>query len=118
MAARLQQDAEGYAARVVEEATGDAERFSQIVTEYSKAPQVTRDRLYLDAMQQIMTSTTKVVVDKGSNNLIYLPLDKIMQMSGAPSAAAAPAAPATQAAESESSTLRRETFRRDRETRR
>lgn len=82
VAARLAAESEGYRARVVQEATGDAERFSQIVTEYKKAPQVTRDRLYLDAMQHVLTNTTKIVVEKGGNNLLYLPLDKIMQMSG------------------------------------
>lgn len=96
MAARLMQEAEGYRQRVEQEATGDAERFNQVVAEYKKAPQVTRDRLYLDAMQQIMTNTTKIVVEKGSNNLLYLPLDKIMQMSGAAEAPAA-ATPSAQA---------------------
>jgi modulator of FtsH protease HflK len=83
MAARLTQEAEGYRQRVIERAEGDASRFRQIVTEYNRAPQVTRDRLYIEAMQQIMSSTTKVLIDqKGGNSLIYLPLDKIMQMSG------------------------------------
>ncbi len=96
MAARLMQEAEGHRQRVVQEAMGDAERFNQVVAEYKKAPQVTRDRLYLDAMQQIMTNTTKIVVEKGGNNLLYLPLDKIMQAgSGAePAAASAPSAQA------------------------
>ena len=94
MAARLQQEAEGHRQRVVQEAIGDAERFNQVVAEYKKAPQVTRDRLYLDAMQQIMSSTTKVVVEKGGNNLMYLPLDKIMQMGGTAEAPASTQAPA------------------------
>ena len=96
MAARLMQESEGYRSRVVEQAQGDAARFRQIVAEYSKAPQVTRDRLYLDAMQQIMTSTTKVLIDqKGGGNLLYLPLDKLMQMTAAGAASgAAPEAPA------------------------
>lgn len=99
MAARLLQEAEGHRQRVVQEAMGDAERFSQIVAEYQKAPAVTRERLYLDAMQQIMANTTKVIVDKSGNNLLYLPLDKIMQMSATeqpvpPAAPAAPQAPA------------------------
>jgi modulator of FtsH protease HflK len=82
-AARLNQEAEGYKQRVIERAEGDASRFRQIVAEYSKAPGVTRDRLYLDAMQEIMTNTSKVLVDqKGGNNLLYLPLDKLMQMTG------------------------------------
>jgi membrane protease subunit HflK len=97
MAARLMQEAEGYRSRVVEQSQGDAARFRQIVAEYSKAPQVTRDRLYLDAMQQIMTSTTKVLIDqKGGGNLLYLPLDKLMQMTAAGAASGtAPEAPAS-----------------------
>ena len=87
-ASRLLQEAEGYKQRVIERAEGDASRFKQIVAEYSKAPGVTRDRLYLDAVQEIMTNTSKILVDqKGSNNMLYLPLDKIMQMS-APNAPA------------------------------
>jgi membrane protease subunit HflK len=123
MAARLQAEAEGYRQRVIERAEGDASRFRQIVTEYNKAPQVTRERLYLDAMQQILTNTTKVVVDqKGGSNLLYLPLDKIMQMSGHAAAAEPPLAkPAPEAAPpaQESSTARsRDAFRsRDREPR-
>ena len=124
MASRLQAEAEGYRQRVIEQAEGDAARFRQVVTEYNKAPQVTRDRLYIEAMQQVLTNTTKVVVDqKGGSNLIYLPLDKIMQMTGtgpgtAPAEGAskpAEAAPAT----TESSTARsREAFRaREREPR-
>jgi len=97
MAARLMQEAEGYRSRVVEQSQGDAARFRQVVAEYSKAPQVTRDRLYLDAMQQIMTSTTKVLIDqKGGGNLLYLPLDKLMQMTaGGVASGAAPEAPAS-----------------------
>ncbi len=80
MAARLQQEAEGYKTRVVETATGDAERFSQILSQYEKAPQVTRDRMYVDMMQQVLQSTTKVYVDtKDGNNLLYLPFDKLME---------------------------------------
>lgn len=118
MASRLASEAEGYKQRVIEQSEGDASRFKQIVTEYSKAPQVTRDRLYIDAMQQIMTSTSKVLIDqKGGNNLLYLPLDKIMQMG---SAAPAPEAvkPAEIAPVPESTARSREAFRsRDRETR-
>ncbi|HEX7972615.1 MAG TPA: protease modulator HflK, partial [Thiobacillus sp.] len=69
---------------------GEASRFAQILTEYQKAPQVTRQRLYLDTMQTVMNNTSKVVVDqKGGNSLLYLPLDKLQQIvsqpySGAP----------------------------------
>ena len=80
-ASRLLQEAEGYKQRVIERAEGDASRFRQIVAEYNKAPGVTRDRLYLDALQEIMTSSSKIMVDqKAGNNMLYLPLDKIMQM--------------------------------------
>ena len=83
-AARLKQEADGYKQRVIERAEGDASRFRQIVAEYSKAPGVTRERLYIDAMQEIMSNTSKVLVDqKGGNNLLYLPLDKLMQITGA-----------------------------------
>jgi len=120
MAARLQAESEGYRARVVERAEGDAARFRQIVAEYNKAPQVTRDRLYIEAMQQIFTNTTKVLVDqKGSNNLLYLPLDRIVQMTGAGPGEGGAAKPESAAPASEPSTARsREAFRsREREPR-
>ena len=119
MAARLQAEAEGYRQRVIEQAEGDAARFRQVVTEYNKAPQVTRDRLYIEAMQQVMTNTTKVLVEKGGSNLIYLPLDKIMQMTGTGSAEAAAKPAETAPAAPEPSTARsREAFRsREREPR-
>ncbi len=80
-AARLNQEAEGYRQRVIERAEGDASRFRQVVTEYNKAPGVTRDRLYIEALQEIMSHTSKVLIDqKSGNNLLYLPLDKIMQL--------------------------------------
>ena len=83
-AARLKEEADGYKANVIARAEGDAQRFKSIQVEYSKAPQVTRDRLYLDTMQQIYSNVTKVVVDsKQGNNLLYLPLDKIMQLTAA-----------------------------------
>ncbi|MCL2524695.1 MAG: FtsH protease activity modulator HflK [Betaproteobacteria bacterium] len=79
-AARLLQEAEGYRQRVIATAEGDAARFSQIRSEYAKAPEVTRQRLYLETMQQIYANTTKVLIDaKGQGNLLYLPLDKLMQ---------------------------------------
>jgi modulator of FtsH protease HflK len=80
-AARLKEEADGHKQRVVATAQGDSSRFKQVLTEYSKAPQVTRDRLYLDTMQQIFANTSKVYVDssKGGQNLLYLPLDKLIQ---------------------------------------
>ena len=96
-AARLREEAEGYKARVIAQAQGDAQRFNQVLVEYQKAPGVTRDRLYIDTMQQVYTNVTKVLVDSQSNsNLLYLPLDKLMQQASAVAASgvAAPAAPA------------------------
>jgi membrane protease subunit HflK len=83
-ASRLMEESEAYRARVVANATGDASRFKQVLTEYQKAPGVTRDRMYLETMQQIFSSTTKVMVDtKSGNSLIYLPLDKLIAQSAA-----------------------------------
>ncbi|WP_026354377.1 FtsH protease activity modulator HflK [Massilia niastensis] len=85
---RLQQDAEAYRSMVVENATGNASRFNQVVAAYAKAPAVTRDRIYIDTMQQIFTSTSKVMVDTRANNsMIYLPLDKLMAQVAAGDAA-------------------------------
>ena len=82
-AARLAEEAQGYRQRVIANAEGEASRFKQIQAEYAKAPQVTRDRMYLETMQQILANSNKVIVDaKGANNMLFLPLDKIMQMSG------------------------------------
>jgi modulator of FtsH protease HflK len=102
-ASRLKEESEGYRARVIAQADGDSQRFRSIYNEYAKAPQVTRDRMYLDTMQQIYSSTTKILVDsRQGNNLLYLPLDKIMQMGNSsneitvlPSATAAQSAPNT-----------------------
>jgi modulator of FtsH protease HflK len=119
MAARLKEEAEGYRQRVTEQAEGDASRFRLVVAEYNKAQQVTRDRLYIDAMQQIMSNTSKVLIDqqKGGNNLLYLPLDKIMQMA-APSAVETAKQPEAAPAAPESTVRSREAFRsRDREAR-
>ncbi|WP_431272960.1 FtsH protease activity modulator HflK [Variovorax ureilyticus] len=85
---RLKEESEAYKARIIAQAQGDAQRFSSVLAEYQKAPQVTRDRMYTDAMQQIYSSTTKVMVDsKQNSNLLYLPLDKLMQMSAQNNAA-------------------------------
>ena len=91
-AARLMQEAEGYKQRVISTAEGDASRFKQVVSEYAKAPEVTRQRMYLDTMQQVFANTSKVMIDaKGQGNLLYLPLDKLMQ--GAAAATVAQPAP-------------------------
>jgi membrane protease subunit HflK len=81
-ASRVKQEAEAYRASVIANAEGDVARFKQVLVEYSKAPAVTRDRMYLDTMQQIFANTTKIMVDaKAGNNLLYLPLDKMMTQS-------------------------------------
>jgi membrane protease subunit HflK len=79
-ASRLNEEAAAYKARIVAQAQGDSQRFAAILAEYQKAPQVTRDRMYLEAMQQIYGNVTKVLVEsRQGSNLLYLPLDKIMQ---------------------------------------
>jgi membrane protease subunit HflK len=96
-AARLMEEASGYKQRVVNEAQGNASRFSQILAQYEKAPQVTRQRLYLETQEQVLSNTSKVVVDQksGSGNMLYLPLDKMIN---------APAAAAPQAAQTVTTT--------------
>ncbi|MFI4923766.1 MAG: FtsH protease activity modulator HflK [Vicinamibacteria bacterium] len=91
-AARLMEEAQGYQASVVSKSEGDASRFRQIVVEYQKAPGVTRDRLYLDMMQSVLGTTSKVMVEPRSGNLLYLPLDKLMQQAGPPATGAPEAA--------------------------
>jgi len=79
-AQRLREEAEAYKSQVVSKAQGETERFLSLYTEYEKAPIVTRERLYLDALEGVMTNSTKVLLDtKGGNNMLYLPLDKLMQ---------------------------------------
>jgi len=78
-AARLMQEAQAYKAKVSARAEGDARRFTSIVGEYSKVPGVTRDRMYLETMEQVLSNTTKIFIDqKGGNNLLYLPLDRLL----------------------------------------
>lgn len=77
-AARIVAEAEAYREQVVADAEGTASRFSQVLTEYKKAPDVTRERLYLDTMEKVLSASSKVVVDLGSNNLTVLPLDKML----------------------------------------
>jgi membrane protease subunit HflK len=100
-AARLRENALGYKARIVNAAEGDADRFKAIYAEYQKAPGVTRDRMYIDAMQEVYSNVTKVMVDThGGNNLIQLPLDKLTQAAAANVAPPAPAADASSTAAS------------------
>lgn len=127
-ASRLAQEAEGYKSRIVAQAQGDAQRFKSLLTEYQRAPQVTRDRLYIDAMQQIYGNVTKVMVEsRQGGNMLFLPLDKILQQVAAGGAAvpaadagppAATTAPPAGAAGSASDARNRENARgRERESR-
>jgi modulator of FtsH protease HflK len=121
-ASRLMQESEGYRTRIVQTAEGDASRFRQVLTEYQKAPAVTRDRMYLDTMQQVFSNATKVLVDsRSSNQLLYLPFDKLMQQvtqeavtSRAPATVVTPTEPAPATADGRT----RDSLRsRDREAR-
>jgi membrane protease subunit HflK len=81
-AARILQEAEAYKAKVVAEATGEAERFNKILTEYQKAPAITKKRLYIEMMEDVLADSSKVMMDQnagGGNNLMYLPIDKIIE---------------------------------------
>ncbi len=98
-AARLREEADGYSQRVVAQAEGDAQRFRSVLTEYQKAPGVTRDRLYIDTMQQVYSNVSKVLVEsRNGSNLLYLPLDKLIQQAAPGAAAAAVAQPTPSAA--------------------
>ena len=83
-AARAVQDAEAYKSQIVQQATGDASRFNQLVSAYEKAPNVTRERLYLETVEYVMRSSRKVIIDSksGNGNMLYLPLDKILERRG------------------------------------
>jgi membrane protease subunit HflK len=83
-AQRLREEAQGYLSQVVSKSSGEASRFSALLKEYQKAPGVTRERLYIDAIEQVMTDSTKVLMDtEGGNNMLYLPLDKLVQQGSA-----------------------------------
>ncbi len=92
-AARLLQEAEGYRSSTMARADGDARRFTQIATEYAKAPGVTRERMYIEAMEQVLSNTTKVFVDQKGGSVMYLPIDKLIAPTqrdmGAPAASEA-----------------------------
>jgi len=97
-AARQLQEAEGYKASVIARAEGEGRRFGLVATEYAKAPGVTRDRLYIEAMEKVFSSTTKILVDQKSGSLLYLPLDKLI--TGAPAGPANALQPLPEPAES------------------
>lgn len=90
MADRLREEAQAYSERVVAQAEGDANRFRSVVAEYNKAPAVTRERLYLETMQEVMSNVTKVMVDSKQGSTLYLPLDKIIQQANPTASANAP----------------------------
>lgn len=122
-AARLMQEADGYKQSVIANAEGDASRFKQILVEYEKAPAVTRERMFLDMQQQVLSNVSKVLVDqKNGNSLLYLPLDKLIESTRASTTAeaAATAAASAAATASENGTTprpRESGLTRDRETR-
>jgi membrane protease subunit HflK len=130
-ASRLTEESEAYKARILAQAQGDSQRFRSVLTEYQKAPQVTRDRMYIDTMAQIYSNVTKVLVEaRQGSNLLYLPLDKIMQMTGqgasapsgdvgaAGSALPLPSAPPSAAAATTNDARARDSMRtRERDTR-
>ena len=79
-AQRLREEAQGYMSQVVSKSEGEANRFKALLKEYEKAPEVTRERLYIDAIEQVMIDSTKILLDtEGGNNMLYLPLDKLVQ---------------------------------------
>jgi membrane protease subunit HflK len=119
-ASRLLEESSGYKLKVENEARGNASRFEQILAQFTKAPDVTRQRLYLDAQEQIMSSTSKVIVDQqGGNSLLYLPLDKLMAAGAVgPSTAPSVAAQSTIKQSDSEADMARELMRsRDRDSR-
>jgi len=121
-ASRLTQEAEGYRQRVVETATGDAARFKSVLGEYNRAPTVMRDRMYIDAMQQVYQNTAKLLVDtRGNGSLLYLPLEQLMRQAqtdanrGAAGAQAAPGNVPTPSSEASSGDARSRDLLRARE---
>ena len=79
-ASRITQEAEGYRASVIARSEGEASRFEQIYDEYRKAPAITRDRLYLESLEEVLSNSSKLLIDQqGGNNIIYLPLDQIIR---------------------------------------
>ena len=89
MAARIEQEAEGYRRAVIAESEGETERFTRLADEYIKAPEVTRRRLYLEVIEKVFANSSKILIDQkeGTNNLIYLPLDRLIGGGGASSSA-------------------------------
>jgi len=119
-AQRIIEDANGYRDEVVSRAKGEADRFTKLVAEYRKAPEVTRQRLYLDTMQEVYSNTSKVLVSgkDGQSNLLYLPLDKMVEGSRTSSAPVSVPASANDAANRAAAELQQQqTQLRSRESR-
>ena len=119
-AARLKQEAEAHRATVTAQAEGDGQRFRSVLAEYQKAPTVTRDRLYLETMQSVYSNVSKVLVESRSgSNLLYLPLDRLLQQGGAvpAGAPAAPSVPMTEPAAGPDPRAREGARSRERESR-
>jgi len=119
LSSRLMQEGEGYRTRVTENAQGDAARFRQVLIEYNKAPAITRERMYLETMQQVFANTTKVLIDtKGGNQLLNLPFDRLLQQAAAEASGATRPAVATEPAAPPADSRPRDAARsRERETR-
>jgi len=124
-ASRLKEESEAYKSKVIAQAQGDAQRFKSVLAEYQRAPQVTRDRMYIDTMREVYTNVTKVMIEsRQGSNLLYLPLDKILAQVAAGGAAepaaaiaGAPAVPAAPSSLSTDSRTRDNSRTRERETR-
>jgi len=117
-AARVLQDAEAYRDRVIADAEGDAARFVALLTEYQKAPRVTRDRLYLEAIEEVYSNSSKVFVDsQGSGNLLYLPIDKLINQQSKSQTNTAGRAGDAQSSQTSSGTPGDSSTTRDRRTR-
>lgn len=117
-AQRQIEEATGYREQVVSRAEGEAARFDKLLTEYRKAPEVTRQRLYLETMQAVLSSSTKVLVDvPGGNNMLYLPLDKLMEQQNSGDRSGGGSVTATEVQLEQLPTLRRDTNPRGREVR-
>ncbi|ATG56994.1 MULTISPECIES: FtsH protease activity modulator HflK [Pseudoalteromonas] len=107
---RMTQEAEGYQERITLEAQGEVARFEKLLPEYLAAKEVTRERLYIDAMEEVLGSSSKVLVDvKGGNNMMYLPLDKIMEKQGSATRVALPSSSDIQDLRNKVSTSRNST---------
>ncbi len=113
-ASRLAAEAAGYKLKVENEAKGNASRFEQVLAQYNKAPEVTRERLYLDAQEQILSSTSKIIVDQKGGSLLYLPLDKLMATTNASSTAASGASTSASSNKVEMNTEQSRELLRDR----